>query len=81
VKAFNHLPAEQLGVSSSLPSRRQAIFLSSNDTDASTTVAALARELGFVPVELGRLDQGGVPLHVVGGRPGGLLFQNLANHS
>jgi predicted dinucleotide-binding enzyme len=80
VKGFNHLPAEQLGVSPSLPSQRQAIFLSSNDTDASKTVAALARELGFAPVELGRLDQGGVPLHVVGGRPGGLLFQNLANN-
>ena len=80
VKAFNHLPAEQLGVSSSVPSQRQAIFLSSNDIEASTTVAALVTELGFSPVELGRLDQGGVPLHVVGGRPGGLLFQNLANN-
>jgi 8-hydroxy-5-deazaflavin:NADPH oxidoreductase len=78
VKGFNHLPAEQLGAKPSLPSQRQAIFLSSNETDACKTVAALARELGFAPVELGRLDQGGVPLHLVGGRPGGLLFQNLA---
>lgn len=61
-KAFNHLPAEQLGASPSLPFQRQAIFLSSNHTDASAAVAALARELGFAPVELGRLDQGGVPL-------------------
>lgn len=80
VKGFNHLPAEQLGASPSLPSQRQAIFLSSNDSEASKTVAALVKELGFAPVELGRLDQGGVPLHVVGGRPGGLLFQNLANN-
>jgi len=80
VKAFNHLPAEQLGVSPSSPSQRQAIFLSSNDADASKTAAAFVRELGFAPVELGRLDQGGMPLHVVGGRPGGLLFQNLANN-
>jgi predicted dinucleotide-binding enzyme len=80
VKGFNHLPAEQLGVSPSWPSQRQVIFLSSNETDASKVVAALARELGFAPVELGRLDQGGVPLHLVGGRPGGLLFQNLANN-
>ncbi|MGB6133664.1 MAG: NADPH-dependent F420 reductase [Acidobacteriaceae bacterium] len=77
VKRFNHLPAEQLGISPSLPSQRQAIFLSSNDVDASRTVAAFVTELGFAPVELGRLDQGGVPLHVVGGQPGGLLFQNL----
>jgi 8-hydroxy-5-deazaflavin:NADPH oxidoreductase len=81
VKGFNHLPAEQLGTNPSLSPQRQAIFLSSNDADASKTVAALAKELGFAPVELGRLDQGGVPLHVVGGRPGGLLFQNLANNS
>lgn len=81
VKGFNHLPAEQLGVGLSLPSQRQAIFLSSNDTDASKAVAELASELGFAPVELGRLDRGGVALHLVGGRPGGLLFQNLANNS
>jgi len=81
VKGFNHLPADQLGSTPALPSQRQAIFLSSNETDASKTVAALASELGFAPVELGRLDQGGVPLHLVGGRPGGLLFQNLANNS
>jgi hypothetical protein len=80
VKGFNHLPAEQLGVSPTSPSQRQAIFLSSNKAYGSRTVAALARELGFTPVELGRLDQGGVPLHLVGGRPGGLLFQNLSNH-
>lgn len=81
VKGFNHLPAVQLGVSPSLPSQRQAIFLSSNDIDASVTVAALVTRLGFAPVELGRLDQGGVPLHLVEGRPGGLFFQNLAHNS
>ena len=57
--------------------QRQAVSISSNDTDASATVAAVATQLGFAPVELGRLDKGGVPLHVLGGRPGGLLFQNL----
>src|ERR1700733_2141583 len=77
VKAYNHLPAEQLGTHPSMPRHRQAVFVSSNDADASATVAAIASQQGFAPVELGRLDQGGVPLHVVGGRPGGLLFQNL----
>jgi 8-hydroxy-5-deazaflavin:NADPH oxidoreductase len=78
VKAFNHLPAAQLGTNPFLEGQRQAVFVSSNDADASATVAAVATQLGFAPVELGRLDQGGVPLHVLGGRPGGLLFQNLA---
>jgi len=41
------------------------------------TLSALATRLGFAPIELGRLDEGGAPLHVLDGRPGGLLFQNL----
>jgi 8-hydroxy-5-deazaflavin:NADPH oxidoreductase len=77
VKAFNHLPAAQLGTNPSVPGQRQVVFVSSNDADASATVAAVATQLGFAPVELGRLDQGGAPLHVLGGQPGGLLLQNL----
>jgi 8-hydroxy-5-deazaflavin:NADPH oxidoreductase len=77
VKAFNHLPAAQLGTNPSLEGQRQVVFVSSNDADASASVAAVATQLGFAPVELGRLDKGGAPLHVLGGRPGGLLFQNL----
>jgi 8-hydroxy-5-deazaflavin:NADPH oxidoreductase len=77
VKALNHLPAAQLGTNLSLEGQRQVVFVSSNDADASATVAAVATQLGFAPVELGRLDKGGPPLHVLGGRPGGLLFQNL----
>lgn len=76
VKGFNHLPANQLATIAQ-KGQRQVIFLSSNDQEASSTIAALATQLGFAPVELGRLDQGGAPLHALGGRPGGLLFQNL----
>ncbi|HEY6847324.1 MAG TPA: NAD(P)-binding domain-containing protein [Terracidiphilus sp.] len=78
VKAFNHLPAAQLGTNPDSTGQRQAIFVSSNDLEASDTIAALITELGLAPVALGRLDQGGVPLHAVAGRPGGLMFQNLA---
>jgi len=77
VKAFNHLPAAQLGANPPVKGQRQAVFLSSNDADASATVAAVATQLGFAPIELGRLDQGGVPLHFVGGQAGGILFQNV----
>jgi hypothetical protein len=77
VKAFNHLAAAQLGTNPGVEGQRQAVFVSSNDADASAAVAAVATQLGFAPIELGRLDQGGVPLHAVGGRPGGLLLQNL----
>ena len=77
VKGFNHLPAAQLGTNPTVEGQRQAVFLSSDDADASATVAAVATQLGFAPIELGRLDEGGVPLHVVDGEPGGLLFQNV----
>ena len=78
VKAFNHLPAKLLGTNPAVAGQRQAIFVSSNGADASAAVAAVVTQLGFAPIELGRLDQGGVPLHVLdGGRPGALLFQNL----
>ena len=78
VKGFNHLPAAQLGVTSGLQEQRQAVLLSSDDSEANKTVAALAEHLGFAPVELGRLNQGGVALHILDSGPGGLIFQNLA---
>jgi hypothetical protein len=61
VKGFNHLPAAQLGTNSSPEGQRQAVFLSSNDPDASATVAAIATQLDFAAVELGRIEEGGVP--------------------
>jgi predicted dinucleotide-binding enzyme len=54
VKDFNHLPAEQLGTNPSLPGQWQVVFVSSNDADASASVAAVATQLGLTPVELGR---------------------------
>jgi hypothetical protein len=35
VKAFNHLPAQQLGTNPSIEGQRQVVFVSSNDADAS----------------------------------------------
>ena len=75
VKGFNHLPAAQLGTGNS--SAKQVIFLSSDDAEASSEIAAVAEELGFAPVQLGRLNQGGAPLHIVDGKLGGLIFQNV----
>ena len=71
------MPVQQLGTNPHIEGQRQAVFVSSNDADAAATVAAVADELGFAAIQLGRLDQGGVPLHVVGGKPGGLLLQKL----
>lgn len=77
VKAFNHLPVRRLGSNPPIDGQRQVVFVSSNHADASATIAALAAQLGFAPVELGRLDEGGASLHALHGKPGGLLFQNL----
>ena len=79
VKAFNHLPAAQLGTNPSL--EPQVVFVSSNDAAAGAAVADIATQLGFAPVQLGRLDEGGVPLHVNGGQLGGLFFQNLLKYA
>ena len=77
VKAFNHLPARHLGTNPPVAGQRQAVFIASDDTGASASVATLVEQLGFAPVELGSLARGGAPLHVVDGQPDGLLFQNL----
>ena len=56
VKAFNYLPAEQLGTNPSLTGQRQVVLVASNDADTSATVATVATQVGFAPVEarLGR---------------------------
>jgi len=53
------------------------VFVSSNDEQASKTVEELAQQLGFAPVALGRIDEGGRALNIV---PGGLLLHNLVEY-
>ena len=76
VKAFNQLPAALLASDPSQDGGRRVVFVSSNDTDASATVADLARQLGFAPIEIGRLDEGGRLLDFH--RP--LVLHNLIEH-
>jgi 8-hydroxy-5-deazaflavin:NADPH oxidoreductase len=40
-------------------------------------VADLAKQLGFAPVELGKLNEGGALVHGRGGTWGQLIFQDL----
>src|ERR1700733_9666637 len=70
VNPYSPLPEAPHGQIPHSTAQRQAIFVSSNDPEASEMIAALITELGLAPVELGRLNQGGVPLHAVAGRPG-----------
>jgi predicted dinucleotide-binding enzyme len=55
----------------------RVIFLSSDDEDAITPVADLAKRLGFAPVTLGKLNEGGLLVHARGRVWGPLIFQDL----
>lgn len=79
VKAFNHLPAGTLAQGpSTRQGGRRVVFVSSDDDAASATVAALANRLGFAPVELGKLGEGGLLVQARGNTWGKLVFQDLA---
>ena len=58
VKAFNQLPLKTLA--SPVPAGGQrVVFVSSDHKDASATVADLVEELGFAPIQVGPLAEGG----------------------
>jgi 8-hydroxy-5-deazaflavin:NADPH oxidoreductase len=59
VKAFNQLPANVLGRELPPRSGKIVVFVASDSAPASTEVAAVAERLGYSPVELGRIDEGG----------------------
>ncbi len=60
VKSFNQTAARQLAEKRPLEFGRRVVFVSSNDSAASAVVAGLCTDLGFAPIELGRIDEGGV---------------------
>jgi predicted dinucleotide-binding enzyme/polyisoprenoid-binding protein YceI len=60
VKSFNQTAAGQLAEKRPPEFGKRVVFVSSNDSAASALVAGLGTDLGFAPIELGRLDQGGV---------------------
>ena len=57
--------------------RCRFVFLWSDDEDAIAPVAALAKQLGFAPVKLGKLNEGGALVHARGRIWGRLIFQDL----
>ncbi|AKJ08265.1 hypothetical protein ATI61_1335 [Archangium gephyra] len=59
VKAFNTLPAALLAEVPEQEGGRRVLFLSGNDAKANTEVARLIEQLGFAPLELGKLAEGG----------------------
>jgi 8-hydroxy-5-deazaflavin:NADPH oxidoreductase len=77
VKGFNHLAAERLAADPGVNGERRVVFLSSDDEGAAAPVAALAEQLGFAPIMLGKLDEGGALVQARGRTWGQLIFQDL----
>jgi predicted dinucleotide-binding enzyme len=77
VKGFNHLSEATLATDPIVEGGHRVVFLSSDDEDAIAPVAALAKQLGFAPVDLGKLNEGGALVHARDGIWGQLIFQDL----
>jgi 8-hydroxy-5-deazaflavin:NADPH oxidoreductase len=74
---FNHLVAATLATDPVVEGGHRVIFLSSDDEGAIAPVAELAKQLGFAPVALGKLNEGGALVHARGKTWGRLIFQDL----
>jgi len=77
VKGFNHLPAAALAADPVAEGGHRVVFLSSDGDDAIAPVAELAKQLGFAPINLGKLGEGGALVHARGRTWGQLIFQDL----
>ena len=77
VKGFNHLPARTLATDPKVNGSRRVVFLSSDDQAAAAQVADLSEQLGFAPVNLGKLAEGGALVQVLDRSWAPLIFQDL----
>ena len=77
VKGFNHLPAATLATDPTVEGGHRVVFLSSDIEDAIAPVADLAKKLGFAPVNLGKIGEGGALVQARERVWGALIFQDL----
>jgi 8-hydroxy-5-deazaflavin:NADPH oxidoreductase len=77
VKAFNHLPAGILAQDPNVKGGRRVVFLSSDDESAAASVGALVEKLGYAPIALGKLAEGGALVQARGSTWTQLIFQDL----
>jgi len=77
VKGFNHLGAAVLGQDPAVHGGRRVVFLASDDEGAAAEIGALAENLGFSPIKLGSLSEGGLLVQARGNIWGGLIFKDL----
>ncbi|MBB5703049.1 hypothetical protein FHS76_002940 [Ochrobactrum daejeonense] len=77
VKGFNHLIAATLDQDPAVKGGRRVVFLASDDEDAAAQIGALAENLGFAPIKLGGLSEGGLLVQARGNSWGQLIFKDL----
>ena len=77
VRGFNHLGAAVLDRDPAVHGGRRVVFLASDDDGAAAEIGALAENLGFSPIKLGGLSEGGLLVQARGNSWGQLIFKDL----
>ncbi|RUU30653.1 NADPH-dependent F420 reductase [Mesorhizobium sp. M6A.T.Ce.TU.016.01.1.1] len=77
VKGFNHLIAATVDEDPAVKGGRRVVFLASDDEDAAAQIGTLAENLGFAPIKLGGLSEGGLLVQARGNSWGRLIFNDL----
>jgi predicted dinucleotide-binding enzyme len=77
VKGFNHLGAAVLEQDPAVHGGRRVVFLASDDDGAAEDIGELAENLGFAPLKLGGLSEGGLLVQARGNSWGQLIFKDL----
>ena len=77
VKGFNHLVAAVLDQGPAVHGGKRVVLLTSDDDDATAEIAALAEKLGFSPIKLGGLSEGGLLVQARGNSWGHLVFKDM----
>lgn len=80
VKGFNHLIATVLDQDPAVHGGKRVVFLASDDDGAAAEVAMLAENLGFSPIKLGGLSEGGLLVQACGNSWGQLIYKNLVKY-
>ncbi len=77
VKGFNYLVAAILDQDPAVHGGRRVVFLASDDDGASAEIGKLAEKLGFAPIKLGGLSEGGLLVQARRNSWGQLIFKDL----
>ena len=72
VKAFNTLPASLVAVETRHDAGRRVVFVAGDHERSTSGVMRLVSQMGFAPVNLGGLRQGGAMMQFPGGPLAGL---------